>query len=624
MQLSWRKRIEIQPELADINNWPTIIIDELPLDKRKTFNRNRKIVSLILSGQPINKVAKDVNLSSGRISQILNRCLSGEQDECPPLTKALIEGYRITPGVRRKAISSLAHPSGSRGAFTYLLNNVPGLKDALDKMLVNSIKRKRYAQNLTPTIFQNEFLRLLIDMNWDKNKYPFDQQTLAYESCRKYFHQRIDELKMPKKKTTRIISSLHTIDQPYQEIQIDSQTQDVHTSIYLEINGQKIKQRISRVTLFLAIDVATNCHLAYHLCLTKDPTQLDLLNLLEKIHHPWKPIKLNTPNLKYESGACLPSALGERYKHAGIGTIKLDNALCHMAHSVRDYICNKLNTTLNFGLPAHPKGRNFVEYGFKLLNKYTHRFASTTGSHPHDPVKEAQLNLKHPPVLALSTFEEILSVLITAHNVTPQERLGGLSPLDVMKNKMETEFCNISYSNLYRSINPFIRRKTVNVKWLKNENRRPHINFEGLRYSGNGLSEVKLANKKIIIEFDNRDIRKLSASTIEGTNIGELLAPRTWQKYPFSIQTRKRIRKETKKARMNMSDPLSGYFALLLENKDLPKHATELVRVYREFNLESFDTRSKKPKQTTGTVRSNSVSRIPHWTPEFASLGRVQ
>lgn len=619
--MTWKKRLETQPTLMSFESWPYIEIDLIPPSKQKQFLRNKRVIAKVLKGCSLKVAAEEFGISSSFVSQMLTRCLAGDHLSPPSLTKALIPGTRINSGSRKTPLSDISNPCGSRGSLTYILETVPNLKDQLDAIIIAGVKRDRSGQNITAKFFHKEFLRLLRDANWPQTSYPFDQQRLGYESCRLYLNRRIADIQMPKPRKIREILTRKITEKPYQEVQIDAQIQDINTHINLEFNGHNIPLRNSRVTLFLATDVATGCRLAYHLCLTKDPTQMDLLTLLEKIYIPWEPLNLKTPGLFYEPEACLPSALGELNQNVSVGIVRLDNALCHMSHMVKDYVCNAMGATLNFGLPAQPKGRNDIEYAFNLLNQYTHRFASTTGSNPQDKLKEAKKNIKKTPVISLDAFNEILSVLITHHNVIPQERFGGLRPIDIMKIGMEQILVPLSYAHLDKRSNPFLRQKKVNVKWLQHENRRPHINFEGLRYSGNGLNNLNVTGREIIIEYDIRDIRCLKAYSIYGDELGTLFAPKSWQNYPHSISTRQKIRKETRRSRTLGADPLSGYFAFLMSKKELPKQATELLRIYKEYtgagseiHISSLTTDEPLNDEYHSKSKNIFSSRIPAWS----------
>ena len=203
MFIKWKSRLEMLPSLRDINTWPSVDQLSLSKNKRKNYIRNRQIVSKVLLGQKLKFVAIDHNATSPFISYLMRRCLSAEEDIEPALTAALIPGNTLQKGVRCDPLSEINNPRGSRGSFNYLLDTVTGLKDNLDKMLIAYIKKTKYSQNVTPKIFHAEFIRILRDNNWPQTRYPFDQVNLGYESCRKYFHLKLSELKIPKKRTKR-------------------------------------------------------------------------------------------------------------------------------------------------------------------------------------------------------------------------------------------------------------------------------------------------------------------------------------------------------------------------------------------------------------------------------------
>ena len=616
--ITWKCQLDIYPSLKNMDNWPAINILDIPKTKRKYFNRNRQVITLILNGKSSKEVAHQFNVDPSFVYYLLRRCLSCEEDSEPALTKALIPGTRLTSYIRKLPLSDLSNSNGTSGSFNYLLSTIPGLRDHLDQIISNHIKRTKYSQNLKPKFFHTEFKRYLRERNWPQSKYPFNQDSEAYESARKYFHQRQKELSIPKPKKNKVITFTKTPEIAYQEIQIDSQLQDVNTSVYIDFNGKQLPHRLSRVALYLAKDVATDCILSYKICLTKDPTQLDLLHLLEGIHSPWGELDLVTPGLQYEPGACLPSSLSTEFTKVGLGMVKFDNALSHVSHLVRDYICDVHAATLNLGLPAHPKGRNFVEYAFRIMSEDTHRFASTTGSHPNDPIKESRVNAKSPPLLTLNSFEEIISVLITSHNVRPQVRLGGSSPLQLIQHQMATHLIRLSYDYSLSSNSPFKKRKQVPIKWYRNENGAAFINFLGVRYKGKCLEAVSSVMKNIIIEYDIRDIRNIQALTVNGRKLGVLNADKSWQKFPHSIDTRRRIQKFTRKKRLHGNDPLAGYFNYLMHHKEQPKNNLELIRVYREFEL---NKQSKLEIETSHNSLSNKQSfltvKVPKWTPNL-------
>ena len=291
---SWKETVQSLPELSKIDNWPSIDPFDLATNKRKRFTRNRKIAAEMVKGAIGTQVAEKYGVSPSYITYLMTRCMSLGDDGYPLLTEVLVPGFNLGKGLRKDNFSSIDEPKGSRGAFNKLLIEVPEIKETFDKMIYAFIRRKKNAQNINPTILRAEMIRILLSKGWSTELYPLKDASVAYESIRKYLSKAILKFNSPVKKKKRTVYKKRLSTLPFQEIQIDAQTADIHTSITLEIDGKKYPLRLSRVTLFLAIDVATNCIIAYHICFTRAPTQLDLLILINNIFARWSPMNLST------------------------------------------------------------------------------------------------------------------------------------------------------------------------------------------------------------------------------------------------------------------------------------------------------------------------------------------
>lgn len=620
MYLSWKKRLEQNPSLKDINYWPGIDIITLKKTNSKKFIRNKIIVSRVILGEKICKVAEDFPVSRQYISYLLNRCLAGFDYEEPNLTAGLVPNAKLYNG-QRKSKLSINSNSGARGSFQYILNKHPDIKMELDSMIKAYVTDSVYGQNLTPGVFHKKFLELLVQKNWPTNKYPFDKGNLASETCRKYFHKQSQKFSLPKIDQREIVIPNKTLKKYcFEEVEIDSQLMDINCNIVVEVDGMKSTLRISRLTLIMAVDVASNCILAYHISYSKEPTQYDLLSLLVNIHSEWEPREICIPNTSYEPGACLPGALSKDFRSLGIGILKLDNALCHHAYSIKDYMCDELATTLNFGLPATPRSRNAIEYAFNRLNKFLHRFKSTTGSHHKDPNRESARLQKKPPLLNIKELEDFLSIILTGHNVMPQKVLRGKTPLDVLKEQFEQFPLLLNFKADSNKRNPFEIIERVKVYGYKKERKSPVVSFKGMKYRGPGINDIELFGKEIIILVDVKDIRAVKASTYDGKYLGELVAPKSWQNLPLSLTTYQKISKTINRKKLLSQDYQSGYFESLLKDKHQPKKATEIIRVTREFLSEY----SRKKEEIASPIRISSknthiseVRNIKTWSPSL-------
>jgi transposase InsO family protein len=618
MSIKWRKQIEHNPSLIDLDNWPGFSIKMIEKKKRKKFVKRRNIVAYALQDHTLTKTAKKYNVSVSFVHYLLERTLGSPDLKTPP---ALTQGLMSNVFLNNDSVKSklCEHDEvGFRGSFNYLLHHVEGLVDYLDKLLLGHINRKPNAEILKPSNFHKYFLSYLENRNWPDFRYPLNTASKAIESSRKYFHRRMRELKMSKAGPSKMIDTQPIKLKAYQEVEIDAQIMDVETTVYFSFKGRLIPMRVSRISLYLVRDKATGCYLAYHISYTKHPNRYDVLKLLTNIHKQWNPLELTTPGLSYSPGACLPSSLGKIYQSIGIGIFHLDNAMAHHANIVREFITETLNATMNLGLPGNPTSRSIIENAFNVVNGYVHRVQSTTGSHVKDPKKESKKNRKSEPVLTMQALEEFVSVLITHENVTAKEFLGSMTPLEALKYDVQNNPLWIHYDHSYMKKKPFIETKMVNVKCIEHENRSPHINFMRLRFKGGCLDNPELIGKKIVIETDSRDIRQLTAYTQEGQLLGHINCPMSWQEYPISVSIKQHINKLISKKIINGHDPLSGYFDYLLENMHLPKISLELYKLLNHASnqdSEESDNQSETidSEISTQPEEPNQIN-IPEWS----------
>jgi len=593
MYLSWRARLQQEPTLRDIKTWPVIEVDSLPEDDRKGFLRNRQIVARVLAHHQLKRVARAFNLTGAAISQLMARCLEGNDSQTPPLTEGLIPHRRVHKSKRRAPLPSLVHPSGARCAFEALLDVVPGLRDGLDEFIQKALAKSEYAQPPTPLAFFGEFKRLLKVANHPNDQYPYTSSDCGYETLRQYLSARTSDLQLTKrvkkeqKQTQTLLltsQSSHRHYRALQNIQIDEKDVDFQGRITIAINDELIPLRAGRGTLLIAYDADIYGYLGYHLAYTDAPNQQDMLALIEHCIRPWQPMTLTTPGLEYVPGACFPSGLPNGFP-ISFGTVHLDNAWLHRAKSVRGVIADTMAATVHVGKPEQPLARNWVEESFAYIDQHhTHRFPSTTGSHPHDPMKESRNNAKKVPQVSMQTFIETLDVLLTDANITPLPQLAAQSPLDIFKYHVANHYIRYVPDMLRSRFAPFETEMTLPIK-ARNDSTSRHINFYGVRYSrGIGLTQAALRGERVTVRFDRRDIRVLRAYDAGGNFLDLIYAPRSWQRYPHSVATRQIICKYIREQRMHGDDPLANFMHLLLNNKHHPDGALQLLRFYTEFS----------------------------------------
>lgn len=240
MCITWRQRLEQQPSLRQFTHWPIIPLDSLPKQRRKMFLRNQQIVAQAITGEPFKEIAQRHNIAQGRISQLLKRCLGGDVESSPLLTQGLIPYRNIVESQRKGPLATLSSPRGNACAFKALLRDVPGLVDALDEMIEAKLKDAANAQLLTRQAFHGEFKRILAEIHWPQDKYPYTCESLAYESTSRYLKYRTKALQqehlLSKKEPSRNLGLTKKRCRAMRAIQIDEQIFDLNSCVHLQLN----------------------------------------------------------------------------------------------------------------------------------------------------------------------------------------------------------------------------------------------------------------------------------------------------------------------------------------------------------------------------------------------------
>lgn len=622
MRVTWRQRLAQSPRLREVSSWPLIPTDTLPARQRKAYLRNVRVVAEVLAGDTQATVAMRHNLSAGRVSQLLDRCLGGDDAQAPALNLSLVPNRVREPKRRRTPLSELGAPNGDNCAFQALLDAVPSLRDNLETLIKASLTRTKRAQPLSTMALHGEFKRTLAEAHWPKERYPYTGASCAYESVRRYLHQRVDELRRGNRQrkagARAAVATPGVARHALRAVQIDEQTLDVHGSVTLSLNDELIPLRLARLTVLVAIDVDTRCVLGFHVAMTRAPNQQDLLALLEGCIVPHALWALSTPGLAYSPGAGFPATLPTPYPIT-FGTVHMDNAWIHSAHAVTHLLCEQMGATLALGRPAQPRTRALVESVFNYINLHcTHRLPSTTGSSPLDPKREPRRHAKSPPSITVTMIKEALSVILADYNTTPRAGLGNASPLSLFVHHCETEFVPFVPDVIRREWRPFVNSEERAVHRYVDEHRRPHVNFHYARYHGPGLDRVAGPKPRIRIEFDRRDIRTLHAYSLSGEDLGELKVSHSWRRFPHSLATREHLHRIAKRIGLSKQDPLGDYLRWLLTCRSQPSDALEYLRVHTEFIQNSRVSLCLDEQEFPTNARSAVTYR---WSPAMANQG---
>lgn len=579
----WRLALQEDPELEDTSFWPMIDIGSYKVVYRKKIIRNLNIVTDRLSGVSGIDVAEKYNISESAVSRLLKRCFKKDREGSYHLSRALIPHAVLTAPVRRKKLSTKKKRRGNRCAFKKSLLNHPDLEKKFVDMISAWLKGESWAQNLTPKRMHNAMILYYESIGWSKKKYPYSTDSVAYESVRRFFHAETNRQIAQRDKCPAIVKEPSLPIYPFQEIQLDAHTTDLKTKVFLELEDNVLELRLDRLALYVVTDVSTQGVLAYYLALTRDPTQLDVLKLFQKIFDPWVPMDIQTPGVVYVPGSGFPSGIIDEIQLIGLNRVSLDNAFAHTSRAIINVATKCHGALLNFGPPGYAQRRSLIEHCFDLLNEQlSHRLANTTGSHPNDPKRETKKNAKKAPILTYQSFIEMIEVVLANKNAKVHTHLHGATPLEAMKRAISHQPIRMNFDLKHQRREAFIRYEEKKIYCSKKEQRRPYVSFNGLKYKSPTLKDRNLGGTTVNVKHDLRDIRKIEIVKLDGTSLGELEVQKSHRRRPLSFKTWDEIKKFERKYRRLGVDPVAGFLDWLLSQKQTPKITTQILRIYRE------------------------------------------
>lgn len=614
MSVNWKKVYAENSHLQNEVHWK-ICFEDIPSKYRKVTRRNFDICYEMRHGGVGCLVAEKYGVHPSHVTYLMKRAFSTDDEGEFLLARGLIShGYASKP-IRKKPLPTKKTKGGAKSALNAAFEMHPDWRDELFELVVADLERKPYAINLTPKIFAGIARTGLRARNWPADMWPFCNASQGYQTFRNLLFEFKNIIAMEKANLRKSLEGFKKSDpakMPFDEVQIDWQTCDAFCRLTTECEGNVVDTRLDRCSLFVAYCVKSRCVLAWHLALTRNPSHHDVLQVIDKIYTQ-RLIEIKyTPELSHPADAGYPSSVIPDIHMIGINTISMDNAWANMARHISDRVC-KNGTALRFGKGGSPLDRNFVESVFNYVNGLTHRFASTTGSSPSDPIREDPKNAKNVPLLSLQSFRELIDVWISHYNSDVKLHNMGESPLQRLKRYYKTEPLNLNHNLRYEDRDLFIAEYRSKIYASKKELRRPEIKLKGLVYRGSELTDRRLAGTVVRVKRDKRDIRSIRVYKTNGQKIATLYAPRAYMHYPLSERTYERVKKFVDDYGASVENPVLAYLRHLFLNKGSKRIGLEFVQVSEEIQTEGFlQTPSKKQiKQIAAVERECKEVHVP-------------
>ncbi|UVA81901.1 hypothetical protein [Pandoraea commovens] len=602
----------VPPELRDASQWRNVDVNQLDDQTRRRFERLRVGLTHYLETGHVSEAARLASVSRNTICRQFNRCVATAADG-QPFGWAGILPHMRTQAYRRRAPVN-GDVRGFSGAFQNLLDAFPGIRTALDDLILGSrAKGSAVEANAASKTVWRRFQALCKEAGMCASDYPFNTADQGRRSIARYvafvLNDNASEAaanRFGRNAAYRLRfgterSSVSFATTPYVVGQCDAHLTNCIGSMVLDgpIGPQAVA--IQRLWFIAYLDAASRCILGYSIGFGTQVSALKIQEAFIEANRPWTPMTSLVPGVTYDEGAGFPSGLIPELRGCSHCIINLDNAVQHYARAIKTHLRRRHGCHLSYSALADWGHNDLVERWFKTLEGYGfHRIPSTTGGSSIDARRKSPVEQAIRQHITYKQLIYLADVICANYNAHPHRALGGRSPLDLLR-----EFAvgasipppklpppNIANPELGVEV------VTCTVRGCLKDGRRPYVQYLDARYTSAALcGEWSLIGNKIQLHIQT-DARYAEAYLPNGCSIGQvkITEDSKWGKHSHPLETRRKIRQnyDLNEAVRHAPDAI-GTAAQTLANQAyeqarkkrnrVSRHATQLAKLMHETQV---------------------------------------
>lgn len=594
------RRSKLEGSLAlRLDEWPTVDLLSIPIEKRELFEERYRAFRLYQSGAALAYIHEETGISPQRFYQLLDRCLEAHPDGRIYGFRALIPSTRIHGYRRQKPVElSLGdHQGGGAGAFQKLLADYPVLLELIYSKLFPKKSRLLIAERrISIRKLHAAFLVKCRELGLaERFAYPFNTDLLGYRSlCR--FVEQLQKEHPEKAALYRMVPGadrkLRTgdgTDRPalalMDRVECDAHHLDAVFCVLVPTSfGNFVPRILKRLWLIALIEVRSRVVLGYHLSLRKECNEEDLLTAIKHSLVRWQPRQLTVPEQRYPDKAGFLASLNPAYTGACWNEFSVDGAKINRSLRVEHVLKEVVKSETFYNRRRSPDDRPYIERFFRTLEAgHFHQMPNTVGGSP------VERNGSNPELAAVKYFiqldhlYDLLDIAISGYNATPHSSLGGRTPLEYFDYCLRTSGQELRIADPVAVSRIHALRKKVRVRGSMAEGRRPFIEFMGARYTNDYLKRAfDLVGQEITIEVDTQDPRVITAYGPSGGELGKMYAGVPWNVLPHTLEIRRAYYRAVRAGKINASTN-NAVVALLLHLEEQARVGKEVPNLYLEL-----------------------------------------
>jgi len=598
-----------------IQTWPRAITEGLDDKRQEQYDSQVEAMKLYFANLRVAEISRRTGVPANRLSGLAQKCLLPASDGNILGFRALLPYSRLKD-YERTADEKLKFPEakgGQAGVLGRLLKRFPDIEDTLVKHIRQDAKLQQVPEyRLRPKDLHRIFLRLIEEVGDSKSEWPFTTKFRGKRSIEAYmrgvlarnFTRNVQTREGQEARAHLNVGTGHdaflVFDEPYAAVEIDAYNIESHLTVaFITPEGTETDVLLERIWLIAAVDRFSSAVLSYTVAYRSEVNADDVLKVIRQAATGrWSQMELTIPGLKYPAEGGLPNGVLPNAYGAIWTSMLFDGALAHLSTAVHDRARKTLGCAINWGPVAHFERRPNVERTFnQIARDLFKRLPSTTGSGPKNGrADNAEVKAVRHRIRA-QDVEQLLDVTMAQHNATPSEGSSFLSPLDVLRQFLESPACRFFVRRLpattFNHAKTFASREVVVVRGGAGTGRRPYIQIDRVHYSSPVLANAGyLVGQSLTLEIDEEDFRQVTAFLSNGAELGVLKAQGKWGRTKHSRRTRTAINSLISKRVVTITefdDPVQVYMRHIAQPRGTkkaqqltPRQATQLTQLAKE------------------------------------------
>lgn len=632
-------RSAIPEGLADISGWPSVDPTAIPEERQAQFDQNVEAVRLFVEEPEVTiaEIKRRTRVHPEQLYRLLNRCMAIDSN-------GRIYGFRgAIPRIQLKTYTRAApvrqckprSKGGAAGAFKWLLGRFPAIEKWLRRQAIlrNKPLRDGEVRKVRELLrgVHKKFLEKLREAGVTESEYPFNRDLLAIRSLTSYMNRIAsgdsdaegseNANSLPSDitgdGTNQNDSQLPRFLLPFDGIQFDGHKFDARFTIrMIDPLGMETLLEITRIWILVALDVVTRAVLGHQVVLAteydSDEVAVSFQSCFGESNRP----QFTIPGLSVRVGGGFPCDLFEEARYPGWRWLQYDSAKANISTAVLERANNIVGCYIHTGRLGEPDDRSCVERFLAYLAKYGfHQVPGTTGSKPDDPVKKlGDVGNDLTRLMTVDELDQVVYVMLADYNAESHPALGSRTPNEAMRYWLTKPGVQIRQIPRHKRTQlQFLQEaRVIRVVGGGKKSTKPHINFAGVRYTSDILKKKPyLVGKELRIYFNIKDIRQVRAFYEDGSELGFLIAEKSWRQTPHSLRVRKEILRLVRLGKLRYRDGDDAIEAWAnYKRRQAPKDkraATALGRQQRD--AKAFRNRNEQAQSTNSDSQISKSDR---------------